>query len=386
MALSVENYADPHDFTCYWRVENFKTSPNLSIESPFFEIKELKSKWHLEIAVKDGFLGVFLFKATYPKNCLTKFRISVLTSTEWVSISGNPDYRYNEGDRSGYGILKVTSLEKLKGKPWVHLPNGSLTINFSVRQNKLESERSQCLIISRMGDDNELWHRPIEYFSNLKPSDLLSFPPTYDFHFHELALNDRNQNQEMKTQTTQTETRDDSKDGSALIKLLEKKEYSFVTLRTPSKEFVVDKAVLCSKSPVFHAMFEGQMKENDWTSIDIDDIDNNTMALLIQFLYFKPLEYLNWDDAVTLYYAADKYQIDSLKKECVVHLKKELSVENVCDAFFLADLHLDKDLMTCAQEYFSKNLKLVFTSKHWKDFLCHTDLVAQILHDLGENM
>nr|XP_015906174.1 speckle-type POZ protein [Parasteatoda tepidariorum] len=208
-------------------------------------------------------------------------------------------------------------------------------------------------------DGNDLQHRPIQTFSHLKPNDLLHFPPSYEF----------KETKQFLTQKTQTFTSAGFHDSEELINFFKQKEFSFVTLRTPNKEFVVHKAVLCSKSPVFNAMFERNMIENDTNSVHIDDIESETVSLLIKFLHFEPLGTLHWEDVTKLYYAADKYQIEGLKKFCRSFLETVLSLENVLDLFILADKHQDKNIMSCAEKYFRLNFEKILISAEWQRFL-----------------
>ncbi|XP_042903450.1 speckle-type POZ protein isoform X2 [Parasteatoda tepidariorum] len=387
MALSGKNM-DSRGFTCFWRIENFNFTPgnNFTMNSPEFKIKTLKSKWFITIADKGEFLAAFLFKVNNPMRWTVHFSLSLLKGTDWIPVLTNKAYKFKAGG-DGYGAFQVLSLQTLKEDKWIYLPNGSLTISFRIWTYKSMLESTQCLMISRLENETDLCHRPIEYFSNLNPNHFAYFPPSYEFQSNKQLLGDEyHTTKEVKTQVTQTDANLDFKDADELLRFFKEKDFSFVTLRTPNRDFLVHKAVLCAKSPVFNAMFERKMKEGDSNMVDIDDIDSQTMATLVQFLHFQPLGDLKWESAVTLYYAADKYQIDLLKKECVLLLKKELSVENICDALLLADLHQDKNLMSCAQEYFCRNSKLIFISKQWKDFLCHTELVAEVLHLLSGYM
>jgi len=127
------------------------------------------------------------------------------------------------------------------------------------------------------------------------------------------------------------------------------------------------------------------MRENNSNIVNIDDVDDETLALLIQFLHFEPLGDLNWEAVVKLYYAADKYQIEKLRTECTSLL--QLSAENVCEAFILSDMHQDEDLKRSAQEFFCENSKIILRSEEWKDLLLsRPKLAVDILHVLADKL
>ncbi|XP_015906185.2 protein maternal effect lethal 26 [Parasteatoda tepidariorum] len=368
-------------FTIYWRIENFDSEPTFDlIKSQIFKIQSMNSNWQIELETEGDSLAAYLHKVTNAAQFVVNYSLSLLTSSGWVTLLANERERFRVGG-DGCGE-DVVNLEILKKNEWYYLPNGSLTINFRLWNERIKNESSQRVMISRLIDGDYLRHRPIQTFSTLTPSDLLSFPISYEFQSNSEYRNAK----EMKSQQTQTDAAFSFKDLDELRQLFKEKEFSFVTLRTSTKEFSVHKAVLCAKSPVFTAMFEKNMKENECNVVDIDDIDNQTMALFVKFLQFEPLDDLNWSSAASLYYAADKYEINSLKEQCSSLLKNELSKENVCDLLVLADLHQDDDLMNYAQEYFCQHSKSILPSTQWKDILGHTELVAKILCKLAETM
>ncbi|CAL1272887.1 unnamed protein product [Larinioides sclopetarius] len=82
-----------------------------------------------------------------------------------------------------------------------------------------------------------------------------------------------------------------------------------VTLKTANKIFKVHKAILACRSPVFKAMFEHDMVENNSGIVNISDVDSKTLEHLLFFMYADQLEdEVDSKTAIQLYCAADKYQ------------------------------------------------------------------------------
>ncbi|CAL1291030.1 unnamed protein product [Larinioides sclopetarius] len=147
------------------------------------------------------------------------------------------------------------------------------------------------------------------------------------------------------------------------------KKYCDVILTTENKTFPVHKCILCLKSPVFKTMFQTDMRETANKKVDIDDLDRDTLCRFLLFLYTEKLENQNWEVATKMYYAADKYQVTSLKSECSSFLKSHLSMSNVCEALSLADLHQDENLKSaCSDFILNQNAAKMFSSEKWKDF------------------
>ncbi|GFU43969.1 speckle-type POZ protein B, partial [Nephila pilipes] len=87
-----------------------------------------------------------------------------------------------------------------------------------------------------------------------------------------------------------------------------------LTLKVADVSFTVHKAILSARSPVFSAMLN--VRDGIPSSeIVIPDINSDTMSKLLVFMYSDTLEDLDWEKALNLYSAADKYQIFALKKQ-----------------------------------------------------------------------
>ncbi|GFU42630.1 BTB and MATH domain-containing protein 43 [Nephila pilipes] len=154
---------------------------------------------------------------------------------------------------------------------------------------------------------------------------------------------------------------------SDLISLYNNKTLCNVILETETKTFSAHEIVLCARSPVFKSMLTGGLKEAESKHIEIKDLEDETVDKMLYFLYTDSLQDLQWDTALNLYYAADKYDIQLLKVKCVSFLKSELSTSNASQVLILADMHRDSFLKSAALDYILLHDQEIFGSNAWED-------------------
>ncbi|GFU16155.1 hypothetical protein NPIL_217471 [Nephila pilipes] len=143
---------------------------------------------------------------------------------------------------------------------------------------------------------------------------------------------------------------------------------SDVKLRTAIRTFLAYKAILCSRSLVFLAMFMIDMKKKKQDFVEVPDLEDDTVCRLLLYVYSNVLEDLQGEGALKLYAAADKYQIVSLKSKCRYFLNSNLCPNNLCDVLVFGDMHADDPLKAAAQEYALEHEEDVFRSEVWKAF------------------
>ncbi|GIX95581.1 speckle-type POZ protein B [Caerostris extrusa] len=128
-------------------------------------------------------------------------------------------------------------------------------------------------------------------------------------------------------------------------------------------------------------MFLNDLKEKDGDCVDIEDIDDNTLNRMLQYLYTAVVKDLQWESAVDLYEPADKYQIPTLKDKCSSFLQCNLTPSNACEILYLSDLHQDGNLKTCVQNFILKHDRDIFTSSGWNHIMENNPkLAAQTMH------
>ncbi|GBO17257.1 TD and POZ domain-containing protein 5 [Araneus ventricosus] len=156
---------------------------------------------------------------------------------------------------------------------------------------------------------------------------------------------------------------------------------SDIRLETKSKIFHAHKNVLCAKSPVFAAMLTTNMKKKLIDCIEVEDLEDSTVKQFLLFLYTDILEDLQWESAMKLYYAADKYQVQRLKDLCTSFLITGLNRRNIGDLLILADKHQDSVLMTAVEKFICMREKQIFCTDEWESFMeTHSELAMKTMY------
>lgn len=99
------------------------------------------------------------------------------------------------------------------------------------------------------------------------------------------------------------------------------------------KEFQVHRAILAASSPMMKKMFTVDMAESNKGMCEVSEIESDTFAALLAFVYCGDLPENFSEMAVKLYEAARYYQIDRLEKACALELRNNLSVANALEIY-----------------------------------------------------
>jgi hypothetical protein len=78
------------------------------------------------------------------------------------------------------------------------------------------------------------------------------------------------------------------------------------------------------------------MKEAATNNVEIDDVDSETMWELLRFIYCGEVRGFK-EIAKDLIYAAEKYEVDALKENCIEELVMNVTEENVIETLIIAD-------------------------------------------------
>lgn len=154
-------------------------------------------------------------------------------------------------------------------------------------------------------------------------------------------------------------------------------KYSDYTLVTADgEEIPVHKNVLASRSKVFEAMMETQLKEGSEKKALIDDIESKSLKEFLRFVYCGRVNEIE-AVAVDLIYAAEKYGLSDLKPLCVQSLVRTISIDTAVETFILADLHQEKSLKKYALDYILWNYAEMKDHESWTKL--STTLYKEIL-------
>ena len=120
------------------------------------------------------------------------------------------------------------------------------------------------------------------------------------------------------------------------------------------------KFVLGLSSPVFFAMFYGQMAETK-NSIELPDCEYEGLLELLRFLYSDEVN-LNGSNVMQLLYLANKYMVPSVAEKCREYLRDNFTASNVFTISLPHAQKYDKDLEGRCWELIEKQTEKVVTS------------------------
>ena len=170
----------------------------------------------------------------------------------------------------------------------------------------------------------------------------------------------------------------------SIYKLYKNKVLTDTAIKCGDKEFKVHRAVLASRSPVFQAMFEVDMKEKQSGVIQVSDITPEAMSDLVTYLYTGTAPNLK-TLASELLEAAEKYQLFHLLTKCENELGRNIKDTNVVEMLLLADLHGRSALKKACFKFIRLNSVKVFQTSEWADFKEHKDQYASLFVEFLEN-
>lgn len=127
------------------------------------------------------------------------------------------------------------------------------------------------------------------------------------------------------------------------------------------------KNILCARSEVFKAMLESDMVEGRTGIVELQDTDVSNIQDFVRYLYTGVIPELTFDNAKILYELGDKYLIRSLVLRCTEYMLDNLSPENACLCFALADVHSDENLKESAVNYILEE-KVYLQDEFWLPF------------------
>ncbi|XP_065205299.1 speckle-type POZ protein B-like isoform X10 [Planococcus citri] len=162
------------------------------------------------------------------------------------------------------------------------------------------------------------------------------------------------------------------------VSMFEKQELTDVVLSVNGKDFSAHKVVLAAHSPVFHAMFKHNTKENQLNRVDIEDVDEQVVGEMLKYIYTGKCANLE-TLAGELLAAADKYDLYRLKTMCGKTLLDGLSIENAASVLALADMHGVKELKTEVIKFIVSKPTEVLATEGWKSIRSNFELVDEVL-------
>ncbi|KAL7246257.1 hypothetical protein ACSBR2_001391 [Camellia fascicularis] len=138
-----------------------------------------------------------------------------------------------------------------------------------------------------------------------------------------------------------------------LSRMLNEAIHADVTINTAEGTLRAHKAILAASSPVFQSMFLHNLKEKKSSTIDIDDMTQESCMALLSYLYGTIKQEDFWKHRLALLGAANKYDIENLKDSCEESLLEDINSGNVLERLQEAWLYqLDKLKKGCLMYLF----------------------------------
>ena len=148
-----------------------------------------------------------------------------------------------------------------------------------------------------------------------------------------------------------------------------KKENCDIVIKAQGQEFPAHKTILAARSPVLASTFRNDMREKATGVLDIVDCDPSSLSDFLCFLYCGDTEVISSENVFSLYAAADKYDVQDLREQCVKIMKQNLSVDTFGDIITLAVRHSEAELIKIATDFFVENAGAITLTVKWQTFL-----------------
>ena len=169
-------------------------------------------------------------------------------------------------------------------------------------------------------------------------------------------------------------------------RMLDSGQSSDVTLvANDGQEFPAHMSILASRSPVFTAMFEQNMKEKKEKRVEIADLNSQTVRKLLEYIYTDAVPDASWPMADQLLYAAHKYNIPRLKRFSADAMAAELNTENAAEFLSAAELYNAAQLRRAAKYFTVRHISEVKKTQGWQNLQSHSrHLADEIFDELAE--
>lgn len=166
--------------------------------------------------------------------------------------------------------------------------------------------------------------------------------------------------------------------------MLTEKIHTDITINASDGSIAAHRAVLATRSPVFHSMFSHNLKEKELSTIDISDMSIEACQALLNYIYgnIQHEEFLA--HRIALLRAADKYDIADLKEVCHDSLLEDIDTKNVLERLQNASLYQLPMLKSSCMRYLVNFGKIFDIRDDFNAFLQYADreLIAEIFQEV----
>ena len=167
-----------------------------------------------------------------------------------------------------------------------------------------------------------------------------------------------------------------------LSKLLDTQSMTDVIFVIENEKIGAHSAIVVSASPVICAMFQEDKFKGVTKEVKIDDTDPAVFKEMLRYLYMGQAPKLD-EDAMTesLFLAAHKYQIESLKDLCEQSLISKLNLQMIVHYLVMAHLYTAPQLLEASLKFLEASKTEVWPRPEWKELMkTYPDLFFLALH------
>ena len=124
--------------------------------------------------------------------------------------------------------------------------------------------------------------------------------------------------------------------------------------------------ILATGSTVFYAMLYGGLADNDCEEIVVPDVDPDAFLAMLKYLYCDDIQ-LDPDSVLATLYAAKKYIVPHLARECVRFLETSLTAKNACLLLSQARFFEEPELMQRCWDVIDAQAEIALMSEGFTD-------------------
>jgi BTB/POZ domain-containing protein 3/6 len=132
------------------------------------------------------------------------------------------------------------------------------------------------------------------------------------------------------------------------------------------KRIPAHRYVLATGSTVFYAMLYGGLADAECDDIAVPDVDPDAFLGLLKYLYCDDI-YLEPDTVLAMLYAAKKYIVPHLARECVKYLETSLTARNACLLLSQSRLFEEPELMQRCWDVIDAQAEIALRSDGFTD-------------------
>ncbi|GFV09907.1 TD and POZ domain-containing protein 3 [Trichonephila clavipes] len=126
--------------------------------------------------------------------------------------------------------------------------------------------------------------------------------------------------------------------------------------------------MLSARYRVFRTMFESPFAMNS-EEIETSDISEETVREMLYFIYSGKVGHLHLKSATEFYYAADKYELDSLKIICAMVIIGNVRTDNIIDILLHSYRHSNHELEHACVSFIAKNAAKIQSKAEWVELM-----------------